>query len=51
VSQQLGSRQYGLLLPRMLRLLNEFTAECMVGTLSAWNNSSSSHLASHRNFC
>jgi len=27
VSQQLGSRQYGLLLPRMLRLLNHFTAE------------------------
>ncbi len=31
VSQQLGSRQYGLLLPRMLRLLNQFTAEEMVG--------------------
>ncbi len=31
VSQQLGSRQYGLLLERMLRLLNHFTAEEMVG--------------------
>lgn len=31
VSQQLGSRQYGLLLPRMLRLLNHFTAEQMIG--------------------
>jgi predicted nuclease of predicted toxin-antitoxin system len=31
VSQQLGSRQYGLLLARMLRLLNQFTAEEMVG--------------------
>jgi predicted nuclease of predicted toxin-antitoxin system len=31
VSQQLGSRQYGLLLQRMLRLLNLFTAEAMVG--------------------
>ena len=31
VSQQLGSREYGLLLPRMLRLLNHFTAEEMVG--------------------
>jgi predicted nuclease of predicted toxin-antitoxin system len=29
VSQQLGSRQYGLLLQRMLRLLNHFTAEQM----------------------
>src|SRR5437773_2235928 len=27
VSQQFGSRQYGLLLQRMLRLLNHFTAE------------------------
>lgn len=27
VSQQLGSRQYGLLLQRMLRLLNSFTSE------------------------
>jgi predicted nuclease of predicted toxin-antitoxin system len=27
VSRQLGSRQYGLLLQRMLRLLNHFTAE------------------------
>ena len=33
VSQQLGSRQYGLLLQRMLRLLNHFTAEEMVGNL------------------
>ena len=31
VSQQLGSRQYGLLLARMLRLLNQLTAEDMVG--------------------
>jgi predicted nuclease of predicted toxin-antitoxin system len=31
VSQQLGSRQYGLLLQRMLRFLNHFTAEEMVG--------------------
>lgn len=30
VSQQLGSRQYGLLLQRMLRLLNQFTAEEIV---------------------
>ncbi len=30
VSQQLGSRQYGLLLQRMLRLLNHFTREEMV---------------------
>jgi predicted nuclease of predicted toxin-antitoxin system len=30
VSQQLGSRQYGLLLQRMLRLLNHFTAEEMI---------------------
>ncbi len=30
VSQQLGSRQYGLLLERMLRLLNHFSAEEMV---------------------
>jgi predicted nuclease of predicted toxin-antitoxin system len=29
VSQQLGSRQYGLLLQRLLRLLNHFTAEEM----------------------
>src|SRR6516165_8886936 len=29
VSQQLGSRQYGLLLQRMLRLLNHFPAEEM----------------------
>jgi hypothetical protein len=31
VSQQLGRRQYGLLLRRMLRFLNEFTEEEMVG--------------------
>jgi predicted nuclease of predicted toxin-antitoxin system len=31
VSQQLGSRQYGLLLQRMLRLLNHLTAEEMLG--------------------
>lgn len=31
VSQQMGSRQYGVLLQRMLRLLNHFTAEEMVG--------------------
>jgi predicted nuclease of predicted toxin-antitoxin system len=31
VSQQLGSRQYGLLLQRMLRLLNCFMAEDMLG--------------------
>jgi predicted nuclease of predicted toxin-antitoxin system len=31
VSQQLGSRQYGLLLARMLRLLNHFSAEEMIG--------------------
>jgi predicted nuclease of predicted toxin-antitoxin system len=31
VSQQLGSRQYHLLLQRMLRLLNHFSAEEMVG--------------------
>jgi predicted nuclease of predicted toxin-antitoxin system len=31
VSRQLGSRQYGLLLERMRRLLNHFTAEEMVG--------------------
>src|SRR2546430_3761011 len=30
VSQQLGSRQYGLLLQRMVRLLNQFTADEMV---------------------
>ena len=30
VSRQLGSREYGLLLQRMLRLLNHFTAEEMV---------------------
>jgi predicted nuclease of predicted toxin-antitoxin system len=31
VSRQLGRRQYGLLLERMLRLLNRFTAAEMVG--------------------
>ncbi len=31
VSQQLGSRQYGLLFQRILRLLNHFTAEEMRG--------------------
>lgn len=31
VSQQLGSRQYALLLERLLRLLNHFTADEMVG--------------------
>jgi predicted nuclease of predicted toxin-antitoxin system len=30
VSQQLGSRQYRLLLQRLLRLLNHFTAEEMI---------------------
>ena len=30
VSQQLGSRQYGLLLQRLLRLLNHFTAQELV---------------------
>jgi Domain of unknown function (DUF5615) len=30
VSQQLGSRQYGLLLHRMQRLLNHFSAEDMI---------------------
>ena len=33
VSQQLGSRQYGLLLQRILRLLNHVTAEELVGNL------------------
>lgn len=33
VSQQLGSRQYGLLLQRLLRLLNHFTAEEMRANL------------------
>jgi predicted nuclease of predicted toxin-antitoxin system len=33
VSQQLGSRQYGLLLQRMLRFLNQFTAEEMRNNL------------------
>ena len=31
VSQQMGRRQYGVLLQRMLRLLNHFTAEEMAG--------------------
>jgi hypothetical protein len=31
VSQQLGSRDYGVLLQRMLRLLNQFSREEMVG--------------------
>ena len=31
VSQQLGSRQYGVLLARMLRLLDQMTAEEMRG--------------------
>jgi len=31
VSQQLGRRDYGLLLQRMLRLLNHFTREEMIG--------------------
>ncbi len=33
VSQQLGSRQYGLLLARMLRLLDRFSAEQMSNNL------------------
>jgi predicted nuclease of predicted toxin-antitoxin system len=33
VSQQLGSREYGLLLQRMLRLLNHVTAEEMVNNV------------------
>lgn len=33
VSQQLGSRQYVVLLQRMLRLLNHFTAEEMLANL------------------
>jgi predicted nuclease of predicted toxin-antitoxin system len=33
VSQQLGGRQYGLLLQRMLRLLNHFTAEEMISNV------------------
>jgi predicted nuclease of predicted toxin-antitoxin system len=33
VSRQLGSRQYGLLLERMLRLLNHFTAEEMTNNI------------------
>jgi predicted nuclease of predicted toxin-antitoxin system len=33
VSRQLGSRQYGLLLQRMLRLLNHFTAEEMTSNI------------------
>jgi predicted nuclease of predicted toxin-antitoxin system len=33
VSRQLGSRQYGLLLQRMLRLLDHFTADELTGNL------------------
>ena len=33
ISQQLGSRDYGLLLKRMLRLLNHFTRKEMIGNL------------------
>lgn len=33
VSQQLGRRQYGVLLQRMLRLLNHFTGEEMLSNL------------------
>ena len=33
VSQQLGGRQYGMLLERVQRLLDHFTAEEMVGNL------------------
>jgi len=33
VSQQLGGRQYGLLLQRMLRFLDHFTADEMVSNL------------------
>lgn len=33
VSQQLGSRQYGLLLQRTLRLLNQFTSDEMASNL------------------
>ena len=33
VSRQLGSRQYGVLLGRMLRLLNELSSEEMRGNL------------------
>jgi predicted nuclease of predicted toxin-antitoxin system len=33
VSQQLGSRQYGTLLQRMLRLLNHFTTEKMLSNI------------------
>jgi len=33
VSRQLGSRQYGVLLARVLRLLNQFTADEMVNNL------------------
>ena len=33
VSRQLGSREYGLFLPRMLRLLNHFTADEMLKNL------------------
>ncbi|MBI3465713.1 MAG: DUF5615 family PIN-like protein [Planctomycetes bacterium] len=33
VSQQLGSRQYGVLLSRMLRLLDHFTADEIAGNV------------------
>src|SRR3954451_8334548 len=33
VSRQLGSRQYGVLLQRMLRLLDHFTAEELTGNI------------------
>jgi predicted nuclease of predicted toxin-antitoxin system len=33
VSQQFGSRQYGALLQRVLRMVNHFTAQEMVGNL------------------
>ena|ERR1700735_1222896 len=33
LSQQLGSRQYGTFLQRILRLLNQFTAEEMVNNI------------------
>jgi len=31
VSQQFGNRQYGVLLQRLLRLLNHFSAQEMIG--------------------
>jgi predicted nuclease of predicted toxin-antitoxin system len=33
VSRQLGGRQYGLLLPRMLKLLDHFTADELAGNI------------------